>query len=642
MLRPSVRKTLIEKAGQAVDAAKTKLAEAESAARAAHEKQNAALDAGAPSAEPRIFLHDDFSRPNPDVWNTVSGVWEYAEHQLVQTAVTSFATIVTKENHPSDFKVHLRYRPLEPGGYRSIGFSFDYQDQGNSQDVYTSTNDKRQSVQAFHRVGGRQVYPTAGIVYTELKVGEEATLEVDVRGSQLIIDLNGDRKLTYTMPVERRDGKFALWVHQGSAEFLELKITEHAESQETLQRRAAEADRAAELAMNEVELAGAEWQSVERRLAAEIAAHLEADAERARELAMQASRAERTVAVIKAELELDRLARNADANAENKALATAQERLDAARAALKTPSETYSPLGDQYPKTSTGRRKALAEWIASPANPRTARVAVNHLWGRHFGRPLVASPENFGLNGRQPTHPQLLDWLAAELIEHDWRMKPLHRQIVLSSAYRMSTRAVGAEHALAEDPENRLLWRMNSRRMEAEVVRDSTLYLADQLNLTIGGPEIAETAGESVLRRSLYFRNTPNAKMPLLEVFDMADPNSCYRRKESVVPHQSLAMMNSGLTLDHARIIAAQIASTDDDFVSSAFETVLSRRPTDRELERCQKFLLEQSAVVPDQPSASFAAGGSAKRSPASDQQQRARENLVHVLLLHNDFVTIR
>ena len=348
------------------------------------------------------------------------------------------------------------------------------------------------------------------------------------------------------------------------------------------------------------------------------------------------------VAVLNAELELAKLKGNNPTGAADKAIAEAKDRVNAARKATETPTETFTPLGEQFPKTSTGRRAALAAWIASPSNPRTARVAANHLWGRHFGQPLVATPENFGLNGRQPTHPELLDWLAAELIANDWNMKPLHRQIVLSSTYRMSSQATGLESALAADLENKLLWRMNSRRMEAEAVRDSTLYLADDLNMQLGGPEIPETDGESVLRRSMYFRNTPNEKMSMLEVFDVADPNSCYRRKESVVPHQSLAMMNSGLATDHARIIAGQLVSTESDFIVAAFETILSRAPTDVETQRCREFLDTQATGGTDKAVESFTAGGTAKRSPASDPQLRARENLVHVLLLHNDFVTVR
>lgn len=643
MMRDGVRETLIEKARDEVANAEQKLKETEATVVAAREKLSTVdLTDNSPSPESRIILHDDFADTKPDVWQTVSGTWVYENNKLIETAVTGFATIVTKANHPSDFKARLRYRPLPPGSYRSIGLSFDYQDQGNSQDVYTSTNDNRQSVQAFHRVGGKQEYPQAGIVYTDLKVGEEATLDVEVRGSQLTIDLNGVRKLDYTMPVARRDGKFALWVHQGSAEFLELTITEAAESAETLQRRVSDAEHAVALSQAELELTHAKQKSVESRIAASVAAHSGGDPEQFKQLALAASRAEQHVAVLSAELELAKLKQNNGAGAADKAVAEAKDRVIAARKATETPMETFTPLGEQFPKTSTGRRAALAAWIASSSNPRTARVAANHLWGRHFGQPLVATPENFGLNGRQPTHPDLLDWLASELIANDWNMKPLHRQIVLSSTYRMSSQATGLESALAADPENKLLWRMNSRRMEAEAVRDSTLYLANHLNMQFGGPEIPETDGESVLRRSMYFRNTPNEKMSMLEVFDVADPNSCYRRKESVVPHQSLAMMNSGLATDHARIIAGQLASTESDFIVAAFETILSRAPTNVETQRCHDFLAIQSAGFTDKAVESFTAGGTAKRSPSGDPKLRARENLVHVLLLHNDFVTVR
>jgi hypothetical protein len=178
--------------------------------------------------------------------------------------------------------------------------------------------------------------------------------------------------------------------------------------------------------------------------------------------------------------------------------------------------------------------------------------------------------------------------------------------------------------------------------MEAEVVRDSVLHLAGRLDTEFGGAAIPESSGEKVPRRSLYFRNTPNEKMPLLEVFDVADPNSCYRRKESVVPHQSLALMNSGLALDHARRIAGTLAGDDRQFITAAFETVLTRPPNDAELLRCQRFLKEHAALLAAGEGPPFPAGGSARRAPASGAESHARENLLHVLLLHNDFVTIR
>ena len=147
-----------------------------------------------------------------------------------------------------------------------------------------------------------------------------------------------------------------------------------------------------------------------------------------------------------------------------------------------------------YPTTSTGRRAALARWIASKNNPLTARVAINHIWMRHFGSPLVPTVFDFGLNGKPPTHPALLDWLAVELMDQGWKMKAIHRLIVTSSAYRMqSTSDNESNHS--RDPENVFLWRMNPRRMEAEVVRDSTLHVADGLDLTMFGPELDENQG---------------------------------------------------------------------------------------------------------------------------------------------------
>lgn len=640
LLRPSVRETLITKAQQQVSLAKQTLVKAIDQVAVANDRLVRSEDALADSASPTVLLHDDFSATRSDVWQVVSGQWDYRDGVLQQSSVTNFATLVTQTPITGDFSVRLRYRPLVDGALRSIGFSFDYQDQGNSQDVYTSTNDTRQSVQAFHRIGGQQVYPQAGIVYTPLVVNEEATLDVTINGSQLTIDLNGQRKLDYTMPEKRRDGKFALWVHQGTAQFLELAVTQQPDSIETLQRRKQLADQAREVAESQFKLAEGELASVTARLAAEVEKYLHPESPRIEQLAKLAATAEKRSAVLRAEAEL---VAAADSTA---AQTAAQTKLQQARQAAELPSTEYTPLGEQFPRSSTGRRTALANWIVDDSNPRTARVAVNHIWGRHFGQPLVATPENFGLNGRQPTHPELLDWLATELIANNWKMKPVHRQLVLSATYRMSSESPPAapnavDISTAADPGNLYLWRMNSRRMEAELVRDSTLSVASRLDRTIGGPELPETDGEKNLRRSMYFRNTPNEKMLMLEVFDVADPNACYRRKESIVPHQSLAMMNSGLVLDSARTLATELAD-EDDFVTAAFVAVLSRSPTTEEAARCHTFLQQHAELLQETTRQPFPAGGSATEPAATDLLLRAKQNLVHVLLLHNDFVTIR
>src|SRR5262249_41249532 len=162
-------------------------------------------------------------------------------------------------------------------------------------------------------------------------------------------------------------------------------------------------------------------------------------------------------------------------------------------------------------------------------------------WMRHFGKPLVPTVINFGRNGKPPSHPELLDWLANELMDRNWSMKAMHRLMVTSNAYRMESRVADARNPnLEKDPENRFLWHMNERRMEAEAVRDSILFLAGQLDTTMGGPEIDETEAEVSRRRSVYFRNTPESQVSFLKLFDAPDPIECYARAENTVPQQAL------------------------------------------------------------------------------------------------------
>ncbi len=672
-LRPELRESLVAKAASDVVQAKAVFEKSEAkiaatkAVLADFEKKTQPSDAATP---PDVFLSDNFAAARPDDWQILDGQWVYEDGHLTQKSVATFATIVTKKPHPESFRAKLKYRVLQPGTFRSIGFSFDFQDKGNSQDVYTSSGDARKTVQAFHRVGGAQHYPAAGIKDVTLKVGDITTLEFTVKGSKLTIDLNGERKLDYVLPVARRPGKFAMWAHAGVAEFLECEIRELLPSREQLLAEVRSAEHEHELARVRIEIAETERVSIEKRITAELAKYGSTNRETPPELALAASAAERQVAawqarikVLEAEFLLSKYAGAAavpekpDAaklDAEKK-LAAAKTALETATQAAKQPDSKYEPLGEVFPASSTGRRFALANWIASDRNPRTARVAVNHIWGRHFGQPLVATPENFGLNGASPTHPALLDWLASELIANGWRMKPLHRAIVLSATYRQSsadedlTSPIPSPQSL--DPSNLYLWRMNSRRMEAEVVRDSVLSLGNALDLKRGGPEIPEAQGQDVPRRSLYFRNTPNEKMPFLEVFDVADPNSCYRRKESVIPQQALAIMNGALAQDQSRAIAETLsrevglsndAETRSKFIVAAFEQVLTRGATSVEIDRCQRFLDEHYQLVASGTKTAYSGNSGSKRPAATDPAMRARESLIQVLLLHNDFVTIR
>ncbi len=369
----------------------------------------------------------------------------------------------------------------------------------------------------------------------------------------------------------------------------------------------------------------------------------------------------------------------ADAEA---ALAAAAKARDGALEAVGQPLEAYTRFGPVYPPTTTGRRLALARWIADRNNPLTARVAINQLWMRHFAAPLVPTVFDFGLNGKPPTHPTLLDWLAVELMEPTspplrkegedggnsefgarnselektggaWQMKHIHRLIVTSSAYRQqSSIAAASETNRTIDPDNAGLWRMNVRRMEAEIIRDSTLYVAGKLDNTMAGAELDENSGMTGARRSVYFRNSKEKKMTFLDLFDRPNVVECYRRSESVVPQQALAMANSPLSLAQARLLAKTLADeagprpdseSQDKFITIAFEQVLCRPPSAAERDECRTFLLEQAARFADSKSLTQFTTGAASTVPAAaDPHQRARENLVHVLLNHNDFLTVR
>jgi mono/diheme cytochrome c family protein len=377
-------------------------------------------------------------------------------------------------------------------------------------------------------------------------------------------------------------------------------------------------------------------------------------------LALAASRQERIVAAARAEEDLGRselalLQATADmkVGAEMK-LAAAKTALETANKAIKAlkaidvASEAYTPLPGSkktqedyqnrnadkpYPATSSGRRTAFANWLTDPRHPLPARVAINHIWMRHMGRPLVPTIFDFGRKGAAPTHPELLDWLSVEFIEHNWSMKHIHRLIVTSQAYRLSSSsAQAAPETLAADPDNRFYWRMNPVRMEAQIVRDSLLSLAAELDVSLGGPSIAIDDAAS-RRRSLYFVHSHNDHHKFLSTFDDANVLDCYRRDESIVPQQALALENSPLVTEMADKIAARLAAarpnaSDSDFIYTAFSTILSVEPTAEESAQMAAFLKTMTEL--------------AKSKNRPNPETVARTSLVHTLLNHNDFLTIR
>jgi hypothetical protein len=316
-----------------------------------------------------------------------------------------------------------------------------------------------------------------------------------------------------------------------------------------------------------------------------------------------------------------------------KKVAEAEKALAAAEASAKQPAGTkYAPRPiPNYPASSSGRRLAFARWLSDRANPLTARVAMNHIWMRHIGQAIVPSVTDFGRNGRPPSHPALLDWLAAEFMERKWSMKEMHRLIVTSSTYRMASTPDDANFTL--DRDNTYLWCMNSRRLEAEVVRDCVFFLAGKLDLTMGGPDIPHQQGLTTPRRSLYFQHAQEKQMEFLKIFDEAAVTECYRRKESIIPQQALALNNSELVRRQASGLAHALITMADAnaFIVAAFERVLSRPPTSEEQAECRRFLQQREKRYTD-----------GKYQASLDARAKARESLVHVLLNHNDFVTVR
>ncbi|MBT6153113.1 MAG: DUF1553 domain-containing protein [Planctomycetaceae bacterium] len=295
---------------------------------------------------------------------------------------------------------------------------------------------------------------------------------------------------------------------------------------------------------------------------------------------------------------------------------------------------------------TTGLRLAFAQWLTRPDHPLTARVIVNRLWQHHFGKGIVATPGNFGATGSQPTHPELLDWLAVEFMRQGWSAKKIHKMMMTSTVYRQTSERVkrGDEGKGSDiDADNHLLWRMNLRRLDAESLRDSVIAVSGRANYSMGGPPVMMKAMPSGLqtvvadeRRSIYLVARRTNPLTFLRVFDfpVIDVN-CTRRSASATPLQSLTMINSKFLTDSASRLAVQIeASVKNDAaptkkIKAAYRLALSRDPSETEIKAAGEYLqhlqqlYEASKIVP------------------ADAAKRSFENFVHMLLCSNEFLYI-
>jgi len=287
---------------------------------------------------------------------------------------------------------------------------------------------------------------------------------------------------------------------------------------------------------------------------------------------------------------------------------------------------------------STGRRLAYARHLTGGSHPLTARVFVNRVWAHHFGRGLVATPGDFGIAGERPSHPELLDWLARDFMEHRWNLKRLHRMILLSRTYQQSSRRrVAHEHI---DPENILLGRANLRRLEAEAIRDALLAVSGKINPALGGvpsPVTANGEGKAVLggdknRRSAFVAVERRLPLNMLETFDqpVMTPN-CNHRRQTTVATQALWFLNDAEVLGHADTLARALMK-ESGFRSvrlgRLYLRLFAEAPTPSELQDCEEYLASQREQF-------------AKADPKSDAEHRALASLCQIMLASNRFLYV-
>lgn len=304
--------------------------------------------------------------------------------------------------------------------------------------------------------------------------------------------------------------------------------------------------------------------------------------------------------------------------------------------------------------TSTGRRAAFAQWLANPEHPLTARVMVNRIWQFHFGRGIVATPSDFGVNGAKPTHPELLDWLAQDFIASGWKMKRLHKLIMTSAAYRQSSDYVAASGKI--DPVNQFLWRFPVRRLEAEAVRDSIMAAAGTINLSMYGPgihpridpgviatgsrpkwPIIEKEGPNQWRRTVYVFIKRSVLVPMLESFDAPTATqSCDRRLTTTIPTQALQLMNGEFANEQARYMAERLLKEAGDnpaaLIDHGYQLAIARTPSPHEKELGLRFLRDQIAMHGGKDTASLDRGA----------LLAATTDFCHVLFNLNEFIYVR
>ncbi|MBD3673141.1 MAG: DUF1553 domain-containing protein [Planctomycetaceae bacterium] len=655
-VRDYVQQDRLQAARNEIATAENELAKAQQTLVAWKKEQLEKPEPAATEKQPFDFS-DSFDKPNPEAWELVGDSWEYHAGTLRRTTSTREKEVIRfKQPMPHDFEVTCRYTTTGGTTYKSVTFRFDEADDGQYENfVYSSAYAAGSKIQVAMTRHGKNTYPSDGAIRKDVEVGKSYELKFAVRDRLVNVWWDREFVLAYQLPDRCPEGTLSLSGFDATVAFDSIRIRSlpvgvkltAAGNKGTASPQ--DPEQQVKLAEAKVILATARLKSLQATIAADKARYLPPSSESVDELTQQAASAQAERLLVEAEYE--KLAAGADANkqkaAENKRK-QAQQKLDAAKKgagtyaslrasfkALETPAHKEPDYPPVYSPVSTGRRLSLARWMTSRDNPLTARVAVNHVWLRHFGEPLVESVSDFGLRAKTPEYRELLDYLAAEFMESGWSFKHLHRLIVTSEAYRLSSSTLDADsETLARDPNNHFYWRMNTRRMESQIIRDCLLQLAGRLDLTMGGPSL--DVGNKSNRRSIYFKHSRDAQDKFLTMFDDADLLQCYRRSESIVPQQALALSNSELSLSTAAQIAQQISERHPEvnrnqFTAIAFELLLGRKANEAELAECDRYSRELQELLE-------------KSDQLSDEQleSRVRVRLVHSLFNHNDFITIR
>ena len=589
--------------------------------KAAQERKRAKSEGIRPVKDEAI-LTDDFSEPRPDLWTVFGSDSRYQDDSLSIIKPSLDTTYLrSKVKHPRDFELELKFKTTGGQKWKSTGIRFDVDESGdNSHFVYTSVFGAK--VHLAHTIGGKDEY-TQAVAKRSIKLNQIYTLGLKVRDRLINVSLDGEFLFAYTLP-RRQPGVVQLMAYDAVTEFHGIDVW-NLPAQVVLEKAgdAVTATVTAEtikLAEARLGLAKAEYAFAKARVDADNAA-LRKEGSGSAE-AVGKSQIEAGLAKAKVDLfdskksaEAEKTIRKLEADLKSGKFPDREPLPFSQVSLINTPNKDALPSDGGYPKTSSGRRTALANWLTHRDHPLTARVAVNHIWLRHFGTPLVETVNDFGLRAPRPMHQDLLDYLTVEFIESGWDMKHLHRLILTSKAWQRSSSNLAADKkTLAADPGNLHYWRMNGRRMEAQVVRDSLLHLAGTLDLAQRGPSV--TPSPDARRRSLYFFHSRDGRSRFLATFDDADVFACYRRSESIVPQQALAMMNSQTAAASAKQIAAVFEPniSSEALVRAAFSMILARPPAQAEL-------AESLAYLKAQPK---------------------REHFIHALINLNDFLMIR